>query len=449
MNCSDRLLVAVFSAILTMYCDQGSLTGSMGVPLPTPRITVTLGFGDPPLIGSLILDPARIEDATPWNYTIDFNGDVVPDVQGVAGVLVSVPYQYEEVGPHSIGIEFQRGDQTIEFREIVVVNDVEAIEVLGAGTLATQPDRSHGIAVDRFGEFVFTTTVRQRTISRLDATSLDLLGESFVEGTGVLEGLSAAPDEDLLYSVETGQMNVLAIPQLEKLDFFDGIPGRFFVEALPSRRAYVSGWVDGISLLDTQTGQILEQINTPGITGEFAVSPNRSRIVVAILTSERRDGLALLRASDLGILWETDLSQTAPVFIPGGFPETNALAFSRDGSRIYVMRAIVGVAQWELLVLEADDGRLVHRISLGPGCDSGVSCGGAGVTAVSLDETLVAFSTGQGAVFVDRDLDLPLYRSSPSDVIIYCCGVAANPVRDEFYFNSLDFNRVTKVRIRR
>ncbi|MBA3583931.1 MAG: hypothetical protein H0W36_05270 [Gemmatimonadetes bacterium] len=352
--------------------------------------------------------------------------------------------------------------QSVE--EVVVVNDPGKIEVLGSVELPTiDPMRDFfiGIAVDRTGQNLFVGGLRQTDLpvytldtSALvvsDSVKLDMLRSN-------PEGLSAAPDEDRLYVAGRDfDFTVLSTPGLEVSRYFERVVGQFAVLALPNRRAYVGGIGLDVqfALIDTETGEILRQFGSVSPdTRNFALSPDRTRIALPTLGGEDGpDDLVLLGAEDLLPRWRVDLKASDPTGLP---PETftisDAVAFSADGRRVYVTRFTLGLqgsGRMDFLVVDASDGRLLRRMTIDRSCASANFCkSGPNAVAISTDGRFAAFSTGPGAFFVDRELDLPLYRTPRGESSIYCCDVAANPVADEFYFNSLREARVTKVRVR-
>lgn len=448
--------------------DGGGPTPPVPGELSPPRVSATLGFGDAPLTGEVVLDPGVVpRGVAPWRYAIDLDGDGAADARGEAGTRTAVGYAFVAPGPHPIGIVLTRGVEEQSIEEVVVVNDPGKIEVLGSVELPTidpMRDVFIGITVDRSGQNLFVGGLRQTDLPvyTLDATTLTLSDSVKLDMLqSHPEGLSAAPDEDRLYVAgRQFDFTVLSTPELDVVHYFERVIGQFAVLALPNRRAYVGGVdnVNGLALIDTQTGEILRQFRTdnpPQGTRNFALSPNRTQI--ALPTQGGEDGpddLVLLGAEDLLPRWRVDLKAAdTPGLPPGAVTINDGVAFSADGGRIYVMRLTLGVQGFgrvDFLVVDASGGQILRRMTIDRGCASFSSClSGPNTVAISADGRFAAFSTSAGVFFVDRVLDLPLHRSPFDQRGTYCCGTAANPITEEFYFISLSQARVTKVRIRR
>lgn len=450
-----RLLLISWIVALGLGCTKAPSPVEPAPPVPQPVVELTRGFGDSPLVGEIVLTPsAGTVSGNAWRYSIELDSDGRADAAGEVRSRVVVPYRFETPGPHRIEVVLTRGAERQEIEEFVVVNDPSALEVVGALDLPVGEGFLTGIAVDRRGEHVYVAgTFRDPgPLFSVNAATMTLEGFGSLD-QGVTEGLSAAPDEDLLYAVsKEGDFEVISIPGMERVAFFDPLPVQFHVLALPGRRAYAGGW--GFTLIDTETGAILEEM--PGLLySEFALSPNGTRI--GLLSSGRGgipDELFMLTASDLETIWRTDLRALNSLDLPADeFVRSDAIAFSSDGDRLYVTRftsataGTSGSGRWEFLVLDARDGRLVRKLTLGYGCSIAHCQAIANSTALSADGRWAAMVTGVGTFFIDRELDLPLYRT-PDDILTYCCNVAANPVRNEFFFSGFQGERVTKVRVR-
>ncbi len=229
--------------------DGGGPTPPVPGELSPPRVSATLGFGDAPVTGEVVLDPGVVpQGVAPWRYAIDLDGDGATDARGEAGTRTAVGYAFVAPGPHPIGIVLTRGVEAQSVEEVVVVNDPGKIEVLGSVELPTidpMRDVFIGIAVDRSGQNLFVGGLRQTDLpvytldtSALvvsDSVKLDMLRSN-------PEGLSAAPDEDRLYVAGRDfDFTVLSTPGLEVSRYFERVVGQFAVLALPNRRAYVGG----------------------------------------------------------------------------------------------------------------------------------------------------------------------------------------------------------------
>lgn len=464
MYVKPMLPLAAWGFLFLAGCGDTPAGPRLDIPVPAPAVTATLGFGDSPVIGEIVLQPTIVEGAALWRYAIDLEAGGAVDYEGNVAARVSVPYRYEGIGPHRIRIELTRGEERRTIEEFVVVNDPQAIEVLGGGDIPSSgSNQNTGIAVDRGGEFVYAARGNEKIIHRLNANTLAVEATLELGRFGhALEGLSTAPDEDLLYGIDQrSRFFVIRTPDLEELQVFQADGAQAHVHAVGDRKAYVSRGTT-FSLLDTQSGVVLKVLDPPE-TGvlDFSLSPDGSRIALLTVRREGFDGpvhteLLLLTSGDLMPLWRVTVENSDPPDLPAGAtPANDSVAFSAVGDRIYVVRILDGAGaldelnQWDFLVLDAADGRLLRRMTLGHGCDSGSCRSAANPVAVSMDGRFVAITTGLGAFFVDRELGLPLYRTPLDEFQIYCCDVASSPVRDEFYFNSLDLDRVTKLRIRR
>ncbi len=440
--------------------------------VPAPQVYATLGFGDAPVTGEVILDPQPPNPAVgpqaPWQYEVDLDRDGTADAAGAVSERVAVPYRFEEIGPHRIEILLERGQERENREEFVVVNDPAAIEVLGSAELPSQSTDAFfiGIAIDRIGEQLFVGVQRSSDppVYALDAASLAVTDSLNLEDLGPTAawGLSAAPDEDLLYVADRGfDLAVLSTGGgLELLRRFGATIGSFGVTAFPGRRALVGGRGSGLALMDTETGAVLREFRIPLDAGirNFAVSPDGSRVALPLLRTEGSSDLVLLDAQDLVPIWTTDLALSDPPepLPPEAFTANDAVAFSGDGERIYVIRLTLGVqheGRRHFLVLDAADGRLLWRMIIDRDsgertCAAPLLCNsGPNAVAISADGQFVAFSLGAGgAFFVDREIDLPRTALIEPG---FCCGVTASPIANEFFFVGETEGRVTKVRLRR
>ncbi|MGH7542321.1 MAG: hypothetical protein ACREK7_00145 [Gemmatimonadota bacterium] len=413
-------------------------------------------------MGELLIDPLPPSPLAgpqaPWQYQVDLDTDGDADASGAVSERVAVPYRFEEIGPHRIEVMLERGAERETREEFVVVNDLPAIEVLSRAEIPVgfgqSTDVLTGIVVDRTGERVYVAGVSAfpQPLFIVDARSMIVLERvDLTEPQGALEALAIAPGEDFLFVISKGfDLTVFTLPDLGLFRFIDPVNAWFHLHALPGKRVYVSGGGNGSSfaLVDADEGSIVRDLMINN-SRHFAVSPEGSTI--ALLTESGAKGpheLILLSAEDFMPRWRVDLKVDPNDLPPNAFSQNNAVAFSMDGGRIYVTRAIEGLERWEFLVLDAADGAILRVMTIGFGCVN-VHCAGlANPVAISPNGRLAAFSTGIGAFFVDRTLDLPLYRTPFLEQEVYCCSVAASPVGDEFYFSSFFGGQVTKVRIR-
>lgn len=460
--------VAEWLLLLLVAAGCSDPTGLLVDPgaVPPPRVHTTLGFGDSPVTGNFIIEPMppnpAIGPQAPWQFEVDLDDDGEAETAGTASERVTIPYRYEEIGPHRIEVLFTRGSEREQREEFVVVNDPAAIQILGAWETPVGPQNQlmlTGIAVDRNGESVYVAGAKfdefPEPLYALNSATMTLRDSVDLVGlNGFPEALSTAPDEDLLYVLGKGlSLEMLSIPDLEILRIIRDAPGQFYLQALHGQRAYVSGGVSfSIALVDTRSGNVNREFDSsPNLSGDFAISPDGNQIAFLATRSGSEPNVLHLLTRDLVPIWRADLTEFDPINLPAGVSVVyDAVAFSMSGHRIYLTRVLLGLGRWDFLVLDSD-GALLRTITIGHGCDSAGSCRSAGnASALSANGRFAAFTTGLGAIFIDRTLDLPLYGSAHShpESATYCCNVAAGPGGNEFYFSSFTLGKVTRIQLR-
>lgn len=390
---------------------------------PPPEVLLSLGFGDSPLEGEVLIVPAAVPSSQAWQYSVDIDNDGGVDASGLASTQVAVPYRLVEPGIHTISVTLERDSQRITHEKAVVVNDETLI--------ATGPSRvlpfitAGGVVLDAGDENLY---IGVGAIVRLDPVTLDQRERiAFEDATGIVEGLSLSPDQSRLYAV-TRHFHLVALeaPELTS-QFAIDLPFPkpiFFVHAVSRGRLYLGGRV--LALMEVDTNTILQRLDLSE-AWHFALSPDEDRIALVTRFTPALGELLMLDAQTFSILWriplEEDLSTLAV-----------ATAFSRDGDRVYVMQGPIlggtgGGSEWRFVVVEAESGEILRDMVVGRGCASVFCEGVANPVAITADERYAVFATGIGAFVVDRELDLPLARTSSFG----CCNVATANTSNHFY----------------
>jgi DNA-binding beta-propeller fold protein YncE len=166
-------------------------------------------------------------------------------------------------------------------------------------------------------------------------------------------------------------------------------------------------------LLDAVTDSVLAVLHdSTGIllARHFAISPDGQRVAAALPFQGSLNGLAV---ADLATLTAERRYEFA-----GLFPEY--VAYSPDNRILYVL------ASDHLLVVDADSGEVLQDYNLGP--DGCMFLCVANPAATSRDGRWVVFAQEARAIFIDTNLHVPFIAGPLGS------GVAASPVRDEFYF---------------
>jgi DNA-binding beta-propeller fold protein YncE len=431
-----RITLVLLSITFSSACADGPSEPS--VPGKTPTIHATLSFGLAPVTGNLVLEPAA--DASregAWRYQIDVGEDGSREFSGLLDGISVFPYRFDEPGAHSIRVDLRAGDRVEVLREVVVVSDPQRLQeggVVTVGDTLNEPGVLLGITVSHSGELIIAGKSFGQLV-QVDSSSLSVKLEVDDQLPSTLEGISAAPDEDLLHTMSRlGHLGVFRLQDLQQVNAF-ALPevARNYIQAISNRRAYVSG--RQFALIDTSDGSVIRSLGVVNAR-HFAIDPTESRVAVSLaevdLGSETQPAEILaVTASSFAEDWRLRLDD--PREAPSG------VAFSRDGQRVYVVSVVNGEQLWRFRVIDAANGALLRNMVLGRGCDSAAFCrGGPNSSAISADGGFVAFATGIGGIIVDRRTDLPVTQT-PFGNTNYCCDVAANPVTNTFYFADLGF----------
>jgi len=309
-------MVLLATVLLGLACsDDDGGAGPTGPPSPAPVVEATRIFADAPLAGEFtFVSPGASDDAgTPWRFEVDLGADGTIDATGEVTADVAVSYRFESPGVHPITVTFERGGERVVRERPVVVNDPSRIEVLGASRIFD--DILEGVTLDRTESLLFVGRI-DGWIAVLDPIALTVL-DSFRPadlngvppvGLGTLEGLGAAPDEDLLYfRTKLRQLGVVELSGTEASRLVvHSAPGQDFVHPLPDRRAYVGGnglVPPGIALIDAETGEFLAEAT--GIrcrSGHFALSRDGSRIAVFDRSNACGTGDTAIVLTDLALV---------------------------------------------------------------------------------------------------------------------------------------------------
>jgi hypothetical protein len=146
------------------------------------------------------------------------------------------------------------------------------------------------------------------------------------------------------------------------------------------------------------------------------VSSDGTRIaVVSLPTVGEPWKLHIARLPDLSLVALVDL----PAHSRAGMAPT---AFDPTGTKLYLM------IEGRLLVVDVERGTILREMVVSDGCGF---CAANPVT-VSRDGQFVIFETGEGALFVDTGVDLPLHRLTSLNPG-RGSSVAASPTEDVVY----------------
>jgi len=446
------------SLALGIACsDDDGGAGPTGPPGPAPAVEATRIFDDAPLEGELTFVSSGASDGTgtPWRFEVDLGADGTVDASGEALAGATVPYRFESPGVHPIRITLEQGGERVVRERPVVVNDPSRIEVLGTSRIFD--DILEGVTLDRTGSLLFVTRF-DGSIAVLDPITLSVLNEFGLSGrsgsvlSGTLEGLGAAPDEDLLYvATKSFQLGVAELAGTEVTDVLvHSVPTRYFVHPLPGRQAYVSGegLNPGIVLIDAETGEFLaeETALLGNDSGHFALSRDGSRLAVIDLLPGPEDHAILLT--------DAALVEQARVEVPRERAPM-AVAWSPSGDKLIARYfdsrdpSVSTDGACGILVVDPAVGAILDEIELGSICGSGNEIGVANPIASTPDGRLAVLPTRAGVFLLDLVVGLPVARvQAPGDLPDECCDVAGSPNEDVFYVATRS-GHVVRLRIHR
>ncbi len=403
-----RLPLALALTLVAACSDSGEiLSPGHRATGPPPTARTTLAFDDAPLVGDLFLDLP--DDSSGWEYEVDLDGDDRPEHEGSLDRPIAFAYRFDVPGVHRIAVRFF-GSDTIVVRELpLVVNDTSPLQILNSTSLPEGP-HYEGLAIDPSAESLFIGGWADGSLRHVDAGTLEVVRRiQYVRR--LLAGLSVAPSGRFLFSAVQdlgGGTGRLEIPGLLPLELRSN-PYRhtYYTVALDDERALSSGIDGGLVVAHLPGGKLLATLEEHDRGGYPAVSPDGTRVAVAGSPT----GLFLASLPDLKLLAEYDLPQSSTA---------TPAAFGPTGERIYLL------SPGQLLVVEAATGEILRDMVVSRGCP----CTPNPVTT-SADGRFVIFGTGEGALFVDTRLDLPLHRLPIDEVA--GISVVASPVENAVF----------------
>ncbi len=416
---------------LCLACsDLGSAGPTGPPPADLPVVTANPGFGDPRLMGELVIQPVSTGPEAGWAYRADVDGDGEFESSGVVDSTVRLPYGFDAKGVHLLHVRFERAGRRFDVERPVVVNDPDATRVVDQIDLPEVFAGLEGIVADDTGTLYVSDGTSLR-LYRLSTNPLALekqiqLPQTF-DGirTGVTEGLALAAGNQLVAVHKEYSISVLSTPDLDVLGHYEAntttFP-EFFVVPEPSGNVVIGK--QGVARLDPSTGEVLRDRKI--VDGwNFALSPDGQAIAELIRGSgpfaNGSGSVTLLRAQDFASAWTTDLAEVRPW----------AAQFGPGGRLLYVF----GTENYDadrLVVLDVATGEILKDIRLGSDPLAG-QLGVANPSVVSSDGRFIVFSSRAGAYLVDTESGLPAYRTEPASG---CCNVATGADPRTFYFDN-------------
>lgn len=413
------------SALLLLSATCGACSDGTGPILPPPEtaptVDLSVGFGDPPVTGVVII---RRQDPTePWSFSVDLdsNGDV--DATGQVGQGADVPFEFSSSGIHRIQVKLALEGNDFQTERLVIVNDLTASEVVRTVVIPAGDEPEvilEGITIGEgaTGLELYVAMSRAKRVLRLDPMTLEVQAEISLasENLNTLEGMDLDPTGEFLYVVSKSHRLIsLTAPDLALAQIFPIDGAAFTVHAL-SPSMVLTGGEGPVSLVDARDGTILNSRLILGAVN-FALSTDGTTLG---LIQRSESGPRLIRFLDVA-----DFSDLGTTELPSGF-DPQVVAFKPSGEKLYVLGASTGLVRF--IAIDTATARIVTEQPLeGPGAAFFATI--ANPYATSSDDRFVVFPTTHGAYLVDTTTDLPLFR-----IPLGCCNVAASPTTNEFYF---------------
>lgn len=423
------LLLAVAGA-----CSDG--TGPIPPPPGTaPTVDTSVGFGDPPVSGTVTIRRQDLTEA--WSFSVDLDSDGDAEASGEVRQGADVPFEFSTPGIHRIRVELSLAGDRFQTERLVIVNDPEASEVVRTVSIPADDEIQRSLEGITIGEGstgleLYTAMSLAKRVFRLDPVTLEVRAEiSLVsENVFTLEGMDLDPTGDFLYVVAKNQALIsLATPDLTLAQIL-GVAGVAFTVHALSPGMVLAGGEGAVSLVDVKDGTILNSRQLQGAVN-FAVSSDGNMLALI----QRPSFIRFLRVPGLSDLGMTEL--------PTGF-QAFVVAFEPSGEKLYVLgNEPVVSGRVRFITIHTATAQIVTDQPLEE-CGLCLSFTIANPYATSFDGRFVVFPTGLGAYLVDTSLDLPLFRTGFSG----CCNVASSPTTNEFYFANLD-GAVSIVKLRR
>src|SRR5687768_13008669 len=102
-----RFVIGILVGVVVAACDR-SVSDTPTPSGPAPEVSVSLGFGEPPLEGVLSLAPGA--ESANWGYSIDLDEDGQVDHEGVLEREIGFAYRFVTPGVHHIAVELSGPD---------------------------------------------------------------------------------------------------------------------------------------------------------------------------------------------------------------------------------------------------------------------------------------------------------------------------------------------------
>lgn len=403
--------------LLALGC-RGGPSGPASIEGPAPVVTLAVQQRTIPFIGSLQLVPQSV--AAPWSYTVDIDGNEEIEHAGLVNRPITIDLRFDTPRVYRIRVVLtgQGGQVVIERAVLAIDPDFDpGVPVIAQG-LVEAPVEEHyfeGITLDPAGRSVYVATYTGGELFRLDASTLATLDSAQLRH-GV-EGLAVSPGSEVLFAVhKILGVSVLDVPSLvieEDAGNYD--VGAFFVHALDSRQVLVGGR-NGLALYDAVARTVLSRLHDSApIHGpfHFAVHPSGFRVAAA---SPGGSSIALAEIPTLAVAGSIDTPGLRPRYV----------AFNPREDILYALATHVDTFDHHFLVVDIASGTVLTDVNLGRRHCFNLCV--ANPVATSRNGEWIVFASYSETFFVN---------TSTHELFIagmLGSGVAASPIRDEFYF---------------
>ena len=405
---------------LSLSCaDSQPVLGPEG---PEPLARASRSFGDAPVSGEVLLLPPS--DLSAWHYTVDLNGDGIPEAESELKTERSISYSFNQVGIHRIVVTFRLGSRVRADTLHVIVNDPEAVVIQRAVIV----DDTTLWSLTYFDGFLYTThggTVYRRDPSTFQVLSAVTIPDPF---TKKIVSVAVSP-EGRLYAGNIRRTEVLEF-ETPTLLHSRSIPtptdviNPIYLDAHIAGRLYLGGRGSGVNLFDTAENRVVAQRIFPN-DGHFAVAPSARWVAIV-----EHDGVPSVRLLD-----GSSLEQVVEVPIVEMRPEV--VGFSAEEDVLYVL-GLDGNSAVRFLAVEVTSARIIRDLVLEPCPEWCFSFQEA--NSIASTSAFTAVTTWNGTYLIDHEVHLPRYRVGATETLRTCCNVAWGPDgRTLFFAGQLGF----------